>query len=188
MKQLSLLDLPAGSGQDPDGPSFWWSLRYKPMYERAVTDFFGLYEVMPIFFLEWPRHQVYLTDPGQALIVDKMTGLLKESGKRKLWEVDYRAARAFRPQDVAPQISEILSGTASRSSWRPMVMAEVKVPAASVEEVIAKLSSLNVFSQHWPAFQEDCMFRVFCEPELLESLRYGWCVASNFSGTPSRIW
>mgnify|MGYP006310835163 FL=1 len=114
------------------------------MYEQAVNDFFGLYEVSPVFYLEWPRHQVYLTEPGQALIVDKVTGLLTESGKRKLWEVDYRSAKVFRPQDVAPQITAALSGTASRSSWRPMVMTEFKVPEESVEEVIARLSSLQV--------------------------------------------
>lgn len=180
MKQLSLLDLPAGPKRDPDGPSLWWALRYKSMYERAVVDFVQLYEVEPVFHLDWPMRQVFVAEPGQGIIVDKTAGLLTEAGKKTLWEKDYRAAKAFRPQDVAPQITAVLSGAASRETWRPMVMAEVKVPAAKVEGFIAWLSSLKVFSQHWPVFREGYMFRVFGEPDMLDSLRY----AGSSAGSP----
>lgn len=173
LKQLSLFDLPAGPETEPDGPSFWWSLRFKPMYEQAVSDFVAMYEVQPVFHLDWPKQQVFLAEPGKALLVDKRTGRLVEKGKKRLWEVDYRTAKAFRPQDVDPQITAILLNAASCSSWRPMVMAEIRVAAAHVEQLLARLDSLDVFSQHWPANQDDFLFRVFCDPDLLDSLVYG---------------
>jgi len=172
MQQLSLLDLPADPKRDPDGPSLWWAVRYKPIYVQVVADFVQMYSVKPIFHLAWPKHQVFLTEPACAIIVDKMTGTLTEQGKRSLWEVDYRVAKAFRPQDVAPQIAEILAHSKSRETWRPLVMAEIRVLASRVEAFIAQLGSLNVFSQYWPAFQDSHLFRVFGEPDLLESLRY----------------
>jgi hypothetical protein len=172
MQQLSLLDLPADPTRDPDGPSCWWTVRYKPIYEQAVADFVQMYAVKPIFHLTRPKHQVFLIDPACVIIVDKMTGMLTKKGKRSLWEVDYRTAKAFRPQDVAPQIVEILTNSKSRETWRPLVMAEMRVSASRVEAFIVKLGSLDVFSQHWPAFQDGHMFRVFGEPDLLESLRY----------------
>lgn len=85
MKQLSLLDLPAGPKRDPEGPSFWWALRYKAMYAQAVADFVLMYAVKPIFHLARAKHQIFLADPAQAIIVEKMTGALAETGKRALW-------------------------------------------------------------------------------------------------------
>ncbi len=173
MKQLSLFDLPAGPAPDPDAPSLWWPVKYKPLYDRARADFNNLYQVAPIFHLVWPRHQVFLTDPGQALVIEIITGLLSpRAGKRLLWEVDYRGVRAFRPQDVSPRITDTLAGTMSREAWRPLIMTEIKVPVDKVERFLDHLGALDVFWQHWPAFQDSHLFRVFGAPDLLESLRY----------------
>lgn len=172
MKRLSFFDLPAGPQPDPDGPSFWWALKFKAMHEQAVAGFTQVYKVKPIFHLAWPRHQVFLADPAKALVIDRATGRLADHGKRKLWEVNYCEARAFRPQDLAPQIPAILSGEASMESWVPMVMSEITVPDDTVEMFLTRLAAEGVFSLHWPDSGERHAFRLFGEPTLLESLRY----------------
>jgi len=172
MKRLSLFDLPAGPKNDPDGPSFWWALKFRAMHEQAVAAFTEVYRIEPIFHLSWPGHQVFLADPGKALIIDRVTGRPAAHGRRKLWELDYREAKAFRPRDVAPQIPAILSGEASPESWLPMVMSEITVPEHEVDALLARLGAAGVFALHWPVFEDRYRFRLFSEPALLESFRY----------------
>lgn len=172
MNQLSMFDLPAASAHGYDGSSFWWTLKYKPMYEKAVAEFFQMYDVGPVFHLSWPRRQAFLVDPGQSVIIDRASGRLTAQDWRKLWEVDYREVKAFRPQDLAPQICSTLSGAASREAWRPMVMSEIIVPESEVETLLARLEHAGAFVLHWPAFQDKHALRMFGDPALLESLRY----------------
>lgn len=172
MKRLSLFDLPAGPAQDVHGPCFWWTLKYKSMHERAVADFVQVYKVEPIFHLSWPRRQVFLYDPDRSVIIDRITGQLTARGRRKLWEMDYRKVKAFRPQDLAPQIVSVLSGSASREMWHPMVMGELNVPENKLETLLATLTEAGAFVLHWPTFQDRYALRMFGDPLLLESLRY----------------
>ncbi len=110
MRQLSLFDLPTDSKQGADGPRLWWAIQYKPWYERAVSDFREMYGVGPIFFLEWPKYQVFLREPSAPLIIERSTGRLAKPRTGVLWRTDYREVKAFRPADVAPLIAEILAG------------------------------------------------------------------------------
>lgn len=173
MKQFSLFDLPA----DPeykrdDGPSFWWSLKYKSIYDQVVADFVTMYEVEPIFHLTWVNHQVFLTHPARAVVMESGTGLLADLGRRCFWNKDYRKIKAFRPQDLAPQIKDVLSGALDPIQWQPMVMAEARIPDTKVEAFSERLASLHIFEQHWPAYRDAHAFRLFGEPQLLESLIY----------------
>ncbi len=172
MKQLSFFDLTAGSKGDRDGPTFWWAIRFKPLYEQAVADFVKMYQTQPIFYLAWPKSQVFLTDPGQAVIIDRVTGGLTHRGRRALWKVDYGAAKAFRPQDLAPQIPAVLTGAESRETWRSMVMTEITVTESRVETLLARLAAEGLYALHWPASRDKYAFRIFGHPALLESLRY----------------
>ncbi len=172
MQRLSLFDLPAGPGHDQNAPSMWWILKYKPMHKQAVADFTQVYAVEPIFHLTWARHQVFLSDPSHALIIDRATGQLDANGKHKLWEVDFREAKAFRPKDLAPQISAVLSGETPLESWKPMVMSDIVIPEYEFDAFLSRLTSENIFALHWPVFQGKFMFRLFCAPTLLEVLRY----------------
>lgn len=167
MKQLSLFDLPVDPVQDPNGPSLWWPFQYLSIYAQAVADFVGLYNVEPIFFLSWAGYQAFLTHPNQAVIVETDTGRMVDSERRRLWHEDYQRAKAFRPQDVAPQIKAVLHKTMDRACWRPMVMAEIRVPNSKVEALSEKLTELNVFELHWPAFRDAHLFRLFGDPNLL---------------------
>lgn len=170
MKQLSLFDLPTDPAHNPNGPSVWWSFQYRPTYAQAVADFVQLYDVEPIFHLSWTARQAFLTHPSRAIIVETDTGLIAESGARRLWHEDYRRAKAFRPQDVAPQIRAVLDEAMDRALWRPMIMTEIRTPNSKVEALSEKLTELAVFSLHWPAFKDAHIFRLFGEPTLLASL------------------
>lgn len=48
-----------------------------------------------------------------------------------------------------------------------MVMAEIRVPNSKVEALSEKLTELNVFELHWPAFRDAHLFRLFGDPNLL---------------------
>lgn len=172
MKRLSLFDLPAGPGQVQDTPSMWWVVKYKAMHRQAVTDFTQVYAVEPIFHLSWPRHQVFLSDPSHALIIDRATGSLDASGRRTLWNVDYREAKAFRPNDLAPQIPAVLSGETPLEAWKPMVMSDMVVPESDLDAFLSRLASEDAFALHWPVFEGKYAFRIFCPPALLDALRY----------------
>jgi hypothetical protein len=181
MKQFSLFDLPADPEQGHEGPSFWWTLKFESMHEQAVAEFVKMYGVEPIFHLAWTSHQVFLTHPDQSIIVENDTGLLTEFGRSRLWETDYRQAKAFRPQDVAPEIVRMLSGTMDRAQWRPMVMAETRVPNFKVDAFAERLAEAHVFEQHWPAYRDAHLFRMFGEPRLLEALVYDWLAGPSGS-------
>ena len=172
MSQLSFFDLCADPKGNPDGPRLWWSLQYKPFYERAVTEFVDLYGVAPIFHLAWPGRQVFLTEPSRAMIIEVATGVLNESGRGRLWELDYRGVKAFRPQDVAPQIVAVLDGSMPRETWRPMIMAEVTVPSFRAETLATRIAAQGLFAQQWPASRDTMAFRVFGDPAVLASLPY----------------
>jgi hypothetical protein len=72
------------------------AIQYKPWYERAVSDFREMYGVGPIFFLEWPKHQVFLREPSAPLIIERSTGRLAKPRTDALWRTDYREVKAFR--------------------------------------------------------------------------------------------
>ncbi len=173
MKRLSLFDLPLNSAHDLKGPRLWWEISYKSLFKQAVADFVRMYDVEPIFHFSHPHHQIFLSEPGNPVFIDRATGQLTEQQGRDIWEVDYRQVKAFRPQDVAPQICAIISGASSRDGWRPMVMGEITVPEADLENILVELGNAkDTFSLHWPTFKDRYVFRVFGPPELLESLRY----------------
>ena len=173
MNQLSLLDLPEDpSSHEEGGPTLWWAFKYRPLHQQAVADFRRDYGVAPIFHFEWPRRQVFLATPAEPLIIDRASGLLAETRMHKLWLQDYRQAKAFRPQDVAPQIRDILSGARSRETWRPMTMVEFKVPSTRVERLTAQLAEQDIFARYWPGRRDHHVFRLFGQPDMLESLMY----------------
>ncbi|WP_459936851.1 hypothetical protein [Desulfonatronum parangueonense] len=179
MKRLSLFDLPLNSAQDLKGPRFWWEIRYKSLFKQAVADFVRMYDVEPIFHFSYPQHQVFLSEPSNPVFIDRVSGQLTDQQGRDIWEVDYGQVKAFRPQDVAPQICALISGTSSRDGWRPMVMGEITVPEDDLENIIHELEkSEDTFSLHWPTFKGRYVVRVFGPPELQESLRYRFCNCS----------
>jgi hypothetical protein len=172
-KRLSLFDLPADPAQGAKGPRLWWEMHFKALHKLAVADFVRMYEVEPIFYLSYPKRQVFLSNPGQAVIIDRASGKLTDKGARKIWEVDYRQVKAFRPQDVAPQIRGAISGNVGPCTWRPMVMGEITVPEVNLEATLRRISdSEHVFALHWPTFEGRFAFRVFGPPAFLEALRY----------------
>lgn len=172
-KRLSLFDLPADPAHGPKGPRLWWEMHFKALHKQAVTEFVRMYEVEPIFFFNYPKRQIFLFDPGKAVIIDRGGGELTNLGVQEIWEVDYRQVKAFRPQDVAPQIREVLTGAADPDTWHPMVMGEITVPEVNLETTLRRISDAeHVFALHWPAFAGRFTFRVFGPPWFLEALRY----------------
>ena len=172
-KRLSLFDLPADPTQGAKGPRLWWEMHFKALHKLAVADFVRMYEVEPIFYLSYPKLQVFLSDPNQAVIIDRASGELTDLEGREIWEVDYRQVKAFRPQDVAPQIRAASSGAVGPSTWRPMVMGEITVPEVNLEATLRSISEKeHVFALHWPTFEGRFAFRIFGPPSFLELLRY----------------
>lgn len=172
-KRLSLFDLPADPAHGPKGPRLWWEMQYKALHKQAVTGFVRLYDVEPVFYLTYPKRQVFLSDPSQALIIDRASGHLTDKGAREIWEVDYGQVKAFRPQDVAPQICETISGAVGRDAWSPMIMGEITVPEHNLEATLRRIDEAeHVFALHWPTFEGRFAFRVFGPPPFLEALRY----------------
>jgi hypothetical protein len=168
MRQTSLFDLPS-QPERGDGPSFWWVMRFEPRYDKAVAEFVRMYEVPPIFYLGWPKHQVFLYHPDQALIIDRATGEVADHDRQSLWEEDYGKAKAFRPRDLAPQIPALLAG---EGSWQPMIMGEISVPEWQAEALLDRLGAEKIFNVHWPALHGQHMFRLFTDPVRLEEIRY----------------
>lgn len=172
MKQLSLLDLPEDPKRAGSSPSLWWTVRYHSMFVRAASDFRHMYDEEPIFHLAWPGYQAFLFKPSQAVVLETATGFLTEAYKKNLWEVDYRKAKTFRSQDIAPQIVEALLGSGAQTEWRPMIMAEITIPEHMVDDFVEKIESLDLFFHHWPAFHQASRFRMFGDPRVLEALLY----------------
>ncbi len=140
-----------------------------------MSDFREMYGVGPIFFLEWPKHQVFLREPSAPLIIERSTGRLAKPRTGVLWRTDYREVKAFRPADVAPLIAEILAGGSPwfwDDEWRPMVMSEIRVHGDNAEPLATRLAALDVYFLRWCGPGESCIFRLFGEPGLLVSLAY----------------
>ncbi|MFW5735430.1 MAG: hypothetical protein ACOCWR_10255 [Oceanidesulfovibrio sp.] len=119
--------------------------------------------------------------PG-PLIIDRDSGMLAGPRVHKLWLQDCHQAKAFRPQDVAPQIRDTLSGALDRESWRPMIMVEFKVPSTRMERLSARLAEQDVFARYWPGRREHYVFRLFADPAILESLMGSEALVSTGSG------
>lgn len=167
-----MFDLSVDPQNDPHAPSFWWGVKFRQLHQKAVQSFHEIYGVLPVFFMQWDTSQVFLTEPSQAVIIDLESGQLRSHGRQKLWKVDYRHVKGLRPQDVAPQILDILTGERSLATWQPMIMGEMDVPEARVETLLARLAAAGIFSQHWPMREDKYTFRIFCAPELLHAMCY----------------